>query len=90
MTLLADNSVFHSFDSDDSCDIMLHKQLPFADGCHLEARFLPAETLSLLTTAITLTFPDIVTIRSAYWQNYEPASCRSIKLGLLLRESLRN
>lgn len=65
MILPADIAVFNAFDSGDSCDILLHKQLPSADGCHLNVRFLPSETLSLLTASLSLTYPDILAVRNA-------------------------
>jgi len=66
MTLPADFAVLNSFDSGDYCDILLHKQLPSADGCRLEARFLPSESLSLFTSAFAIIYPALVAVRNAY------------------------
>ena len=66
MTLPAENAVLNSFDTGDFCDILLHKQLPSADGCPLEARLLPSETLSLLTAAFAVTYRAFVAVRNAY------------------------
>jgi hypothetical protein len=66
MILPADIAVLNSFDSCDYCDILLHKQLPSADGRRLEARFLPPETLLLLTAAYSLPYPALVTVSNPY------------------------
>jgi hypothetical protein len=66
MTLPADIAVLNSFDSGDFCDILLHKLLPSANDCRLEARFLPSETLPLRNAAFALTHPVPVTVRSDY------------------------
>lgn len=62
----ANAAVLNPLDSVDSCDILLHKRLPSADGCRLKARFLPSETLSLFSAAFALTYPALVTVRSSY------------------------
>jgi hypothetical protein len=66
MTLPADIAVLNSFDSGDYCDSLLRKQLPFAYGRRLKARFLPSEILSLLTAAYSLPYPALVAVRNAY------------------------
>jgi hypothetical protein len=85
MILSVDIAVLKSFNSGDSCDILLHKQLPSADGCRLLPRILPSETLSLFTAAFSLTYPAVVAVRNAYWHISGPSSGTNIKFGLLLR-----